>query len=880
MAATGPTGGGKGRDTLVTPAPEIRGAALWPPEVERAYRDWHLHDDARVAAAFVAIVTFSFLLFGAGDFAFAPTRQVLAVVLAARAVFVLVGIAAIWSLLRTLRPVVLDRWAVAWSAAYALRIVFQAIRPVDHFLPLLADVAISMSLWLMFPARFPSQVMAAVLATAGTFAWLVAFRVPPPYDGWALIAAIWITSNGIAAYVSWSAHRQRRATYLDLLQLSEAEKAALERASTLATNERRQRNFLENLNAAVIVHALDTRIVQSNRMAGDLLGLTPDQMQGRVALDPGWRFLHEDGTTMAPRDYPVVRVLATNEPVVDQVIGVDRPPTGDRSWGLVNAYPEYDKGGNLRQVVVTIVDITRRRQAEEMLRISEERHRLLAENALDVVWTMGLDGKVTYVSPAVEKLRGFTVAEAMAQSLEETLAPGSQAVSLGYWAKLVADLDAGSPPERFRGELEYRCRDGSTVWTEVITLPVIGPDGAVKELLGVSRDLSERKQAEKVALDREAALRESESRFRALTNAAPVGVFHADAQGNAMFTNPAMERIMGLSAQEAEGKGWMKAVHPEDRDKVFQQWLGALDAGRDFTSEYRFLSPSGRVTWVRGYGSAVRDLAGDSTGYMAVVVDITDRLAMEQRLAVASRLAAMGTLVAGVAHEINNPLTGIMAGLGTAAGDVRRDLEALERGEQPSHEALVGKGQEFLEVLEDASDAAARITRIVKDLAVFGAPAQERVRLRLVDVVSGATRWLPPFVQGTASVRVEDHGAPEVTAARGQMEQVLVNLLTNAAKATRPGTKGAILVRIGTGSPGMARLEVVDHGAGIDPAILGKIFDPFFTTRPAGEGRGAGLGLAICHAIVADHGGTISVESEAGKGSTFRVELPAAPGET
>ncbi|MEI7705105.1 MAG: ATP-binding protein, partial [Deltaproteobacteria bacterium] len=122
-----------------------------------------------------------------------------------------------------------------------------------------------------------------------------------------------------------------------------------------------------------------------------------------------------------------------------------------------------------------------------------------------------------------------------------------------------------------------------------------------------------------------------------------------------------------------------------------------------------------------------------------------------------------------------------------------------------------------------------------------------------------------------------DLGAPDVKASRGQLEQVLVNLLTNAAKATRPGAKGTILIRLGAGSPGMARLEVVDHGTGIDPVNLSKIFDPFFTTRPPGERRGTGLGLSICHAIITDHGGTITVETEVGKGSTFRVELPAAP---
>jgi signal transduction histidine kinase len=101
----------------------------------------------------------------------------------------------------------------------------------------------------------------------------------------------------------------------------------------------------------------------------------------------------------------------------------------------------------------------------------------------------------------------------------------------------------------------------------------------------------------------------------------------------------------------------------------------------------------------------------------------------------------------------------------------------------------------------------------------------------------------------------------------------VVNLLTNAANATPEGTRGAIVIRVGVGESGAARLEVIDHGKGMDPAVMARIFEPFFTTRAVGKGMG--LGLSICHAIVANHGGTLTATSESGKGSTFRVELPA-----
>ena len=146
--------------------------------------------------------------------------------------------------------------------------------------------------------------------------------------------------------------------------------------------------------------------------------------------------------------------------------------------------------------ILRIRDITARKQSEEQLRVSEQRHRFLAENARDVVWTMAADGRVTYVSPAIQKVRGYTPEEAMRQTFDETHPPQSQAISLGYLQKLQADLLAGRTPENFLGDLEYKCKDGSTFWTEVRVFPVLGDDGQLVELVGLTRDIAERKRNE------------------------------------------------------------------------------------------------------------------------------------------------------------------------------------------------------------------------------------------------------------------------------------------------------------------------------------------------------------------------------------------------
>jgi signal transduction histidine kinase len=257
--------------------------------------------------------------------------------------------------------------------------------------------------------------------------------------------------------------------------------------------------------------------------------------------------------------------------------------------------------------------------------------------------------------------------------------------------------------------------------------------------------------------------------------------------------------------------------------------------------------------------------------------DASEVRTLQAKLALASRLAAMGTLVAGVAHEINNPLAAQMAGQGLALEVAEEARNRIRSGRAITPEAELRELDQVIAALTDAQEGALRIAGIVKDMAAFTRPDPRRTRVRLRDVVAGALRWLPVSVSQAATIEVVDRESPDVLVAAGQIEQVVMNLVQNAVLATPQGSKGAVVVRTGTGSAGQATVEVADRGVGIPPTLLDRIFEPFFTTRPSGAGRGTGLGLAISHAIVTAHGGVLLVESRPGEGSTFRVELPAAP---
>jgi PAS domain S-box-containing protein len=386
--------------------------------------------------------------------------------------------------------------------------------------------------------------------------------------------------------------------------------------------------------------------------------------------------------------------------------------------------------------------------------------------------------------------------------------------------------------------------------------------------MGTIVDVTESKASEE-------NLREALAYARSLLEASLDPLVTISPDGKVTDCNAATEAATGLPRERIVGTDFAKSFTEPERARAGYRQVLAAGSIRDYPLSIRHAS--GRTTDVIYSASVYRDRAGRVQGVFAAARDVTEVRALQAQVALASRLAAMGTLVAGVAHEINNPLAAELADQGLAieiAGEVRGRLVGGDPLDRPTEARLLAQ---TIEALEDAQESGKRIARIVNNLSTLGRPDVRRTRIRLSDVVASATRWLPATVDPSAEVRFEEGGAPDVIASVGQLEQVVVNLVVNGARAIPHGRRGLVVVRTGPGSKGMARLEVRDDGTGIPPAIRERIFEPFFTTRQTGEGKGMGLGLSICHSIVTAHGGTISVESEVGKGSTFRVELPAAP---
>ncbi|HPC83156.1 MAG TPA: response regulator [Thermoanaerobaculaceae bacterium] len=357
----------------------------------------------------------------------------------------------------------------------------------------------------------------------------------------------------------------------------------------------------------------------------------------------------------------------------------------------------------------------------------------------------------------------------------------------------------------------------------------------------------------------EEALRESERRFEILTQVSPVGVFRTDRHGATTFVNPKWCEIAGMRAEDALGHGWLAAVHPEDREWVRAGWQEQPPERRTLTAEYRFLRPDGSVAWVMGQVVPETDAEGLLTGFVGTLTDITARkLAEEAReraeaaLLQAQKLESVGRLAGGVAHDFNNVLQAMMA---TVQSLLLRSPDAATARAAAEIEKHVRRGAALTRQLllfsrrEPPKIEPVDINELVREAAVL-------LRRLLPENIAFATEFVP--------------GDALVDGDRGQLGQVLMNLAVNARDAMPGG--GRLLVRVGLRGDAEAFIEVSDTGTGMPASVRERVFDPFFTTK--GAGHGTGLGLAVVHGIVTQHGGHIEVESEPGRGSTFRVVLP------
>lgn len=341
--------------------------------------------------------------------------------------------------------------------------------------------------------------------------------------------------------------------------------------------------------------------------------------------------------------------------------------------------------------------------------------------------------------------------------------------------------------------------------------------------------------------------------------------------------NPSWTRTLGWSREELLSRPSAEFVHPDDREAT----LAARAQLRDGTPlrffENRYLCKDGSYRWFewRSVADLARGLVYAAARDITEQKRDTERLrqaaelqeTLQRQLLFADRMASVGTLAAGVAHEINNPLSYLTANIALI-------LEELDRlGNGP----LSGEVAELKEMSGGVRDGAERIRKIVRGLETFSRVEEERrAVIEMVPALELAVDMTLNEIRHRARLVRSFGPTPPVEADESRLGQVFINLLLNAAQAVPEGDIAGNEIRIATSTDALGRavIEIADTGAGIPAAIIDRVFDPFFTTKPVG--LGTGLGLSICHTIVSGIGGEITVASREGRGTTFRVVLPAA----
>ncbi len=393
------------------------------------------------------------------------------------------------------------------------------------------------------------------------------------------------------------------------------------------------------------------------------------------------------------------------------------------------------------------------------------------------------------------------------------------------------------------------------------------------------------------AMDRQ-ALRKSEESYRALVEASPDGIILASLQGSVIRANPQAAAMFGVdSPEEMIGKGIPEFMAPGDRQGALDAMRRVLELGSAQGTE-RTLLREDRSTFQAEVSAAVhRGEDGRPEGFVVVFRDVSERARMQAMLVQSDRMASMGSLAAGVAHEINNPLTFLMYNLDslklelpTVTRALSRTSEHLKASTQLDAARLIRDFpvmrdrvllDDLVEQVEEAREGARRVHAIVRDIKTFSRADEEETRpVELDRVIHSAVSMARHEIKYRARVVVQLGGPPTVMGNDGRMCQVFLNLLVNAAQAIEDGSVGDNEISVRTWSQDRRALaEVRDTGCGIPSEHLARLFDPFFTTKAPGEGTG--LGLSICHNIIADMGGIIEVDSAPGQGTCFTLSFPA-----
>jgi len=603
--------------------------------------------------------------------------------------------------------------------------------------------------------------------------------------------------------------------------------------SVIERSQQGYRDLIDSFDDVLLALTLEGEIRAVNRRFADLVGLSFQQIIGRPLTD----FVEDvtgDARNLIDRGMPrfierrhwtgVIQVRLKNQ----------------------NAIFYYDcvahamlRGDQVHGVTVLARDITSSRK-------NEARFTELFETLQEGIYIVTPDDRILDANPALVRMLGYdSKEELLTRSLADLLPDAEQ--------RRLLRQEVDTQPMLQGREMTLFRKDGSPIICLNTAAVVRDTMGRVVRYHGALMDITERREMER-------RLYQQQEFARRLVDSFPDLIFVLDAAGHYTFTSPRVKEILGYEAEDYDSQELGERTHVEDRPGLQALFAEMFDGRQSFASlEIRVRHKMGEWRRIRCHFSPLCDETGKIDGVIISGRDVTDLKRLEEQLIQAEKLAAMGQMLAGVAHELNNPLTAILG-----VTELLREREGFDESTRRQ--------------LDLTHRQARRAARIVQNLLEFSRPASPQKKPVDVSSLIERTLQLHDHSLRRNNIEVEfqpQPGMPPVVGDANQLMQVFLNLISNAEHAIREiRESGRIQIRIGRIGPNIA-VTVQDDGVGILPEALPKLFDPFYTTkRPGG---GTGLGLSICTAIVREHGGSIDVETLPVGGSAFTVFLPIAP---
>lgn len=503
---------------------------------------------------------------------------------------------------------------------------------------------------------------------------------------------------------------------------------------------------------------------------------------------------------------------------------------------LMNGTLIRDKKGIPLFTAATVVDITERKQMEEQLELEAQ----LLDAAVDTILLRDMDGKILYANKTAYESRGYSKDEFIGMNVFSLPTPEDVRLIGSRSKKILEKGEATFESAHFR-------KDKSVMPIEVHSRII--EKGGQKLYFDIIRDITERRQAEE-------DLQRAEQNFSNSMDSSPLGIRIITAEGEVLYANQAILDIYGYSSvEELKAAPTKERYAPESYDR-YQERKEGRKLGEPVPPDYEIsiVRKDGETRHLAAFRKEV--LWDGQKQFQTLYRDITEYKKMQAQLIVNDRLASIGELVSGIAHELNNPLTGVigfselLSRKKDLPDDVKEDLKVINREAQ-------------------------RTANIVRNLLTFARKQPQEKQPTDINKVIEAVLELRAYEQKVSNIQVDTRFAPdlpEIMANAFDLQQVFLNIIVNAEYAMLEAHgKGTITItteRVGD----IIRASLADDGPGISKENLGHVFDPFFTTKEVG--KGTGLGLSICYGTITEHGGKIYAESEPGKGATFIVELP------